>query len=219
LSLIFYGHPFSSYCQKVEVALYENGLEFDYRIVEPDRPEIVAQWVSLWPMKKFPILVDAGRVVAESSIIIEHLHLFHPGPSRLLPDDAAEALEVRFIDRFFDNHVMTPVQQLVGEALRANPNRLAETREKSGTTLNAAYGWLDERLQGRRWAAGERFSMADCAAAPSLFYADWVHAIGDRFATLRAYRSRLLERPSFARAVDEGRPYRHFLPLGAPHRD
>jgi glutathione S-transferase len=203
----------------VEIALYENGLEFEYRIVEPDRPEIVAQWVSLWPMKKFPILIDAGRVVAESSVIIEHLHLLHPGPSLLLPDDAAEALEVRFMDRFFDNHVMTPVQQLVGEALRANPDRLAETRDKCGNTLDAAYGWLDERLQGRRWAAGERFSMADCAAAPSLFYADWVHAIGDRFGTLRAYRSRLLERPSVARAVDEGRPYRHFFPLGAPDRD
>lgn len=219
MSLVLYGHPFSSYCQKVEVALYENGLPFQYRILAPDNPEASAEWASLWPLKKFPVLVDDGRVVAEASIIIEHLDLFHPGPVRLLPDDPEEALEVRFMDRFFDNHVMTRVQQPVSEALRPDGGRKEEALAKSAEALDAAYGWLEKRLTERTWAAGDRFSLADCAAAPSLFYADWVHEIGDAFPTVRAYRSRLLERPSFARAVDEGRPFRPFFPLGAPNRD
>lgn len=170
-------------------------------------------------MKKFPLLVDAGQAVAESSIIIEHLHLFHPGPVRLLPDDPAQALEVRFLDRFFDNHVMAPMQIPVFEAIRPDGGRKEEARAKAAEALDAAYGWLEQRLQRREWAAGEAFSMADCAAAPSLFYADWVHEIGDAFPAVRAYRSRLLGRPSFARAVDEGRPFRAFFPLGAPDRD
>ena len=165
------------------------------------------------------MLVDSGRVVAESSIIIEHLDLFHPGPVRLLSDDPAEALEIRFMDRFFDNQVMTPMQQPVSEALRPDGGRKEEVLAKSAKALDAAYDWLENRLGGRTWAAGNRFSMADCAAAPSLFYADWVHEIGDAFPTVRAYRSRLLKRPSFARAVDEGRPFRAFFPLGAPSRD
>ena len=219
MTLVLYGHPFSSYHQKVVTALYENDLSFECRVLGPDNPQASAEWASLWPVKKFPVLVDGGRVVAESSIIIEHLDLSHPGPVRLLPDDPAEALEVRFMDRFFDNHVMTPVQQPVSEALRPDGGRREEALAKSAEALDAAYGWLEKRLAGRSWAAGDRFSMADCAAAPSLFYADWVHEIGDAFPTVRAYRSRLLERRSFARAVDEGRPFRPFFPLGAPNRD
>jgi glutathione S-transferase len=219
MTMLFYGHPFSSYCQKVEIALYENALPFEYRVVSPEHPTIAAEWARLWPVRKFPVLVDDGRVVAESSIIIEYLQQAHGGPVRLLPDDPAEALEVRFLDRFFDNHVMTPVQQCVGEALRTTPDRLAEAREKSAATLETAYAWLDDRLRGRTWAAGERFSLADCAAAPALFYADWVHAIDARYATLKAFRARLLARPSYARAVDEARPWRPYFPLGAPDRD
>jgi glutathione S-transferase len=219
LTLVLYGHPFSSYCQKVVVALYENDLPFDFRVIGPDNPEIDAEWMSLWPLGKFPVLVDDGCVVAESSIIIEHLHLSHPGPVRLLPDDPRQALEVRFTDRFFDNHVMTPMQQPVFEVLRTDGSRKREVLAQSAAALETAYGWLETRLAGRTWATGEEFSMADCAAAPSLFYADWVHEIGDAFPTVRAYRSRLIERPSFARAVDEGRPYRPFFPLGAPDRD
>lgn len=217
--LALYGHPFSSYCQKVEVALYENEIDFDYRIVRPEDPDVAAEWASLWPLKKFPVLVDGGRVVAEASIIIEHLHLSHPGPVPLLPEDPAELLEVRFMDRFFDLHVMSPVQSAVFEALRPDSDRKEEALTKAAESLQVAYGWLEGRLAGRSWAAGERFSMADCAAAPALFYADWVHRIGDEFPTVRAFRSRLLSRPSFARAVEEGRPYRHFFPLGAPDRD
>lgn len=219
MALVLFGHPFSSYCQKVLVALYENDLAFDFRVVGPDSPDVAAEWMSLWPLGKFPVLVDDGRVVAESSVIVEHLHLRHPGPVRLLPDDPRQALEVRFMDRFFDNHVMTPMQQPVFEALGTDGSRKDEVLARAAEALDAAYSWLETRLAGRTWAADDSFGMADCAAAPSLFYADWVHEIGDAFPTVRAYRSRLLERPSFARAVDEGRPYRPFFPLGAPDRD
>lgn len=218
MSLVMYGHPFSSYCQKVEIALYENELPFQLKLVAPDQPENSAEWAARWPMKKFPVLVDAGRTIAESSIIIEHLHLHHRGPVPLLPDDPAAALEVRFMDRFFDNHVMTPMQQPVWEAIR-HGDRLPDALKKAAEVLDTSYAWLERHLQDRTWAAGDGFSLADCAAAPSLFYADWVHPIGDAFPTLRAYRARLLARPSFARAVEEGRPYRSYFPLGAPDRD
>lgn len=216
--LVLYGHPFSSYTQKVTTALYENDLPFEHRVIGPD-PEVAAEWASLWPLKKFPVLVDDGRVVAESSIIIEHLHLNHPGPVRLLPDDPSQALEVRFMDRFFDNHVMSPMQQPVFEALRPDGGRKDEALARAAEALDTAYGWLEARLQGRAWAAGDAFSLADCAAAPALFYADWVRPISEAFPTVRAYRTRLLARPSFARAVDKARPFRPFFPLGAPDRD
>ena len=123
------------------------------------------------------------------------------------------------MDRFFDNYVMTPMQIPVAEALRADGGRKAEAMESARRALDLAYAWLETRLAGRTWAAGEAFSLADCAAAPSLFYADWVHQIGEAYPRVRAYRSQLLAKPSFARAVDEARPYRSYFPLGAPDRD
>lgn len=215
--LTLYAHPFSSYCQKVLMALWENGAPFAYRHLE--HPGAADERAALWPFGKFPILVDDGRMIAESSVIIEHLDLRHPGPVRFLPDDREAALEVRFMDRFFDNYVMTPMQQPVAEALRAAGGRKDIALEESRRALETAYAWLEERLAGRTWAAGEAFSLADCAAAPSLFYADWVHRIAPRFVVLRAYRARLLARPSFARCVEEARPYRGYFPLGAPDRD
>ncbi|HST44632.1 MAG TPA: glutathione S-transferase family protein [Luteimonas sp.] len=216
--LVFYGHPFSSYCQKVLIALYENGHAFDYRVLEPEHAGVMAEWVALWPLKKMPVLVAAGRTVVETTIIIEHLHLHCRGPVALLPDDPVTALEVRFMDRFFDNHVMTPMQGPVFEALRADGRKETALAE-AARALDTSYAWLDKRLDGRTWAAGDAFSLADCAAAPSLFYADWVHRIGDLFPNVLSYRARLLRRPSVARAVDEARPYRAWFPLGAPDRD
>ena len=219
MSLALYGHPFSSYSQKVLIALYENGMPFDFRGVGPDQPAHTADWLQRWPLRLFPLLLDGDQQVVESSIIIEHLQLAHPGPVRLLPADAQAALQVRFLDRFFDLHVMDPVQFAVGVALR----RLPMTREQglavATDKLERAYGWLEGRLAGRAWAAGDDFTLADCAAAPSLFYADWTHPIAQTYPVLRAYRARLLARPSFARAVDEARPFRHFFPLGTPDRD
>jgi len=218
LSLTLFAHPFSSYCQKVLMALWENATPFAYRHME--EPGVGEDLARLWPIRKFPVLVDSGRTIVETSIIIEHLDLHHRGAVRFLPNDPAAALEVRLLDRFFDQYVMNAAQVAVNESLRTNSDRLDEAKQSAARSLEIAYGWLEERLEGREWAAGAVFSLADCAAAPSLFYADWVHRIDDAaYPSLRAYRTRLLARPSFARAVEEGRRYRHYFPLGAPDRD
>jgi glutathione S-transferase len=214
-----YAHPFSSYCQKVLVALYENDTPFEWRLLSHDDPQILEEFAALWPLKRFPLLVDAGRTVIEASIIIEYLGLHHPGPVRLLPADARAALDVRTMDRFFDNYISTPQQKIVYDSLRPEPERDARGVAEARAMLDTAYGWLDGIMAGREWAAGDDFSLADCGAAPSLFYADWTHRIAPTFPHVIAYRQRLLERASFARAVNEARPYRPFFPLGAPDRD
>lgn len=215
MALALYSHPFSSYCQKVLVALWENALAFDYRHLED--AGVDDERKRLWPLDRFPVLLDGEAVIAESSIIIEHLHIHHPGPVPLLPASPAAALEVRLLDRFFDNYIMAEMSKPVLVAIQGGD--VAAARAGAAKALDTAYAWVETRLVGRQWAAGDVFSMADCAAAPSLFYADWVHPIGGAFSGLRAYRARLLARPSIARAVDEGRPYRHYFPLGAPDRD
>jgi glutathione S-transferase len=219
MSLALYGHPFSSYTQKVLIALYENGTPFEFRCLGPETPQHAAEWLRRWPLRKFPLLVDGERNVVETSVIIEYLQLVHPGPVRLLPADPMLALEVRFLDRFFDLHVMSPVQHAVNGALTGDPVKRQEALAFSEEKLELAYAWLEGQLAGRTWAAGADFTLADCAAAPSLFYADWTHPISASFALLRSYRARLLARPSFARAVDEARPFRPLFPLGAPDRD
>ena len=217
MALTLYAHPFSSYCQKVLVALWENDIAFAYRHLE--EAGAGEELAALWPIGRFPILVDDDKTVVESSIIIEHLDLHHRGPVRLLPDDRAAALDVRLMDRFFDNYIMSAMQKPVAEALRSADGRKETALAEAAKALDTAYAWLEKTLEGRTWATGESFTMADCAAAPSLFYADWVHQIGPDFPTLRAYRARLLARPSVARAVEEARSYRPYFPLGAPDRD
>jgi glutathione S-transferase len=161
------------------------------------------------------VLVDDGLTVVESSIIIEHLDQHHPGPVRFIPNDPEAALEVRLMDRFFDNYSMSAMQKPVFEALSRRGARKEDAMSEARVALDTAYAWLERRLAGRAWAAGDDFTMADCAAAPSLFYADWVHQIAPTFPRLREYRAQLLSRPSFARALEEGRPYRGYFPLGA----
>ena len=219
MSLSLYGHPFSSYTQKVLVALYENDTSFEFRCLGPDTPQHAAEWLRRWPLRKFPLLVDGERNVVETSVIVEYLQLVHPGPVRLLPADPMPALEVRFLDRFFDLHVMSPVQHAVNGALTGDPVKRQEALAFSEEKLELAYAWLEGQLAARTWAAGADFTLADCAAAPSLFYADWTHPISASFPLLRSYRARLLARPSFARAVEEARPFRPLFPLGAPDRD
>ncbi|MBM6580291.1 glutathione S-transferase family protein [Microvirga sp. BT689] len=217
MPLKLYAHPFSSYCQKVLIALYENDTPFEYRMLGNEQSD--KELEELWPIKKFPVLVDNGRTIMEASIIIEHLGLHHSGPVRLIPDDPRAALKVRLMDRFFDNYVMTPMQKIVFDRIRPEQHRDPYGVTEAKAMLDKAYHWLDKTLTGREWAAGAGFSAADCAAAPSLFYADWAHPIGEAFTHVRNYRRKLLARPSFARAVDEARPYRAFFPLGAPDRD
>ncbi len=219
MPLSLFAHPFSSYSQKVLVALYELRIPFDFRLLTPDDPQTAAEHASLWPLRRMPVLVDGERTVAESTIIIEHLDLHYSGPLRLVPEDPGTALGVRMMDRFFDNYVMAPTQAIVGNALRQEGDRDPYGVERARQQLDRAYAWLDESMDGAEWAAGKEFSLADCAAAPSLFYADWTHPISEEFANVRTYRQRLLVRPSFARAVEEARPYRQLFPLGAPDRD
>ena len=219
MALIVYGHPFSSYTQKVLIALHENATPYELRSIGPNAPKVVGEWLARWPLALFPVLVDGDTTVVESSIIIEHLQIHHPGPVRLLPDDAAAALPVRFLDRFFDLHVMDPVQHAVRGAMTGDATKRDEGLALTVQKLDRAYAWADAELKGRTWAAGDTFTLADCAAAPSLFYADWTDPIPAEFTTLRAYRARLLARPSFARAVEAARPLRHLFPLGAPDRD
>lgn len=219
MPLTLFAHPFSSYCQKVLIALYENATPFTLRMLDPSDPATMAAFESLWPLKRFPIVGDGERMIAESSIIIEYLQRNYPGPVRLIPDSPETALDVRFIDRFFDNYMQTPQQKIVFDALRAENQRDPQGVADARAMLEVAYAWLDRQMAGREWAAGENFSLADCSAAPALFYAHWTHAIPEVFANVLAYRSRLNARPSFARAIEGGRPYRKFFPLGAPDFD
>jgi len=219
MSLALYGHPFSSYTQKVLIALYENGTLFEFRSIGPDTPEHSAEWMKRWPLRKFPMLLDGERQVVETSIIIEYLQLKYPGPVRLLPADPMAALEVRFLDRFFDLHVMEAMQVAVASKIGQVPMKSEDGLALAIERLRRAYGWLEGHLEGKTWAAGDDYTLADCAASPSLFYADWTCRIPDAYPRLQAYRARLLARPSFARAVDEARYFRPYFPLGAPDRD
>jgi glutathione S-transferase len=217
--LTLFGHPFSSYTWKAQIALYENATPFEFRMLDPAYPEHQTELARRWPLGKFPALLDGERFVAEASIIIEYLAVNYSGPVTLIPEDADAAVDVRMLDRFFDNYVMTPMQKLVSDALRPEEARDAHGVAEAKVMLDTAYQFLDRLMTSRDWAAAGQFGLADCAAAPSLFYADWAHPIPESLAHARAYRARLLARPSVARCMDEARPYRSFFPLGAPDRD
>lgn len=219
MSLVLHAHPLSSYCQKVLLGLRENGIAFDYRKIEFGDAAHGAELERLWPMKRIPVLVEDGRTIVESSIILEHIDRTYPGTTKLIPDDPAAALEARLMDRIFDNYVMTPMQAIVFEALRPAEARDPFGVAKARKELDTIYAWLDAKLGDREWTAGDAFSLADCAAAPSMFYADWTQPIPDGFKRLKRYRTQLLARPAFAKIIDEARPFRHFFPLGAPDRD
>ncbi len=217
MTLTLHFHPFSSYCQKALIALYEAGTPFEKHVVDLGDPDAAAAFRALWPMGRFPVLVDGrrGATIPESSIIIEYLDRHHPGAALMLPNDPELGLRVRMLDRFFDGYVMTPMQKIVGDHIRPaearDPRGVGEARD----LLARAYGWLDGELAGRSWAAGAAFTMADCSGAPALFYADLL-VPADGFPNVAGYLGRLRARPSFARAVDEARPYRGFFPPGWP---
>lgn len=212
--LKLYAHPFSSYSQKVLIALWANGVPFEYRMLED--PDAAREWETLWPIKRFPVLVDGDRMVFEASAILEHLDAHHRGPVPLIHGDG---VETRMLDRFFDHYVMEPMQKIVLDHRRAPADRDGCGVAEAHAMLERAYAWLDTHMAARTWAQDDVFGMADCAAAPALFYADWVHGIGDAMPHVRAYRMRLLTHPAVARAVDEARPYRGYFPPGAPDRD
>lgn len=215
--LALYGHPFSSYTWKALIPLYANATPFEFRVVDPDHPDHAAVVRSAGPLGKFPVLDDDGRLIFEATTIVEHLALHHPGAHPLLPTDPDAAANVRMLDRVLDNYVMNVAQIVVNEYLRdaTNPDqtRCAEARDQ----LSRVYGWLDGWLAS--WPLTDRVTLIECAAAPSLFYADWVHPIAGAFPRLQAFRAHLLALPAVARCVEDARPYRPFFPLGAPDRD
>jgi glutathione S-transferase len=217
MSLEFFGHPFSSYTQKVLIALWADDTQFNYRMIED--PANMEELKRHSPYGLFPLLIDNGRPVLETSTIIEHLHAHHRGANDWIPDGET-GRQVRFLDRFFDLYVMGNMQRPVSDTIRpAGSNRDPFGVAKARGDLHTAYDWLEANLGDGPWAVGDLFTMADCAAAPSLFYADWVEEIGPARPRLAAYRARLLAHPAVVRAVDEGRPFRHYFPLGAPDRD
>lgn len=221
MTLQLFGHPFSSYCMKVLIPLWADDTPFDYRHIENGHPDELANAAFLLkhsPFGQFPLLVDGDRVIFESTTIIDHLALHHPGPNRWIPDGEI-GLQVRFLDRIFDNYVMNQATVAVFDAIRPEESRDPFGVAKARDRLNTAYDWLEANLPDGPWAVGEEFTLADCAAAPSLFYADWVEEIGPSRPRLAAYRARLLAHPTVKRAVDEARPYRAYFPLGAPDRD
>ena len=218
MSLQLYAHPFSSYCQKVLIALWADGTPFEYRILDGDHPDNMAELRRRWPFVLFPMLVDDGETVVETTPIIEHLQARHPGPNIWIPDGEL-GRRVRFLDRFFDQYVMNTMTVSVFNALRPEESRDVFGVEQALAKLRIAYDWLEENLGEGLWAVGDTFTLADCAAAPSLFYADWVEEIGLDRPRLAAYRARLLAHPQVSRAVDEARPFRAFFPLGAPDRN
>jgi glutathione S-transferase len=214
MSLTLHMHPLASYCWKVLIALYENDTPFEAHLVDLSDPQVVAAFRALWPTAKMPLLVDQARdrTVPETSIIIEYLQTAYPGPVRFIPDDPEAALRVRLLDRLFDNYVQESMQKIVGDRIRPagakDPHGVAHARSQ----LAMAYDLLEGQLAGRTWAAGEAFSLADCAAAPALFYADKVAPLGEAHPVVSAYLDRLLARPSFARVLQEAEPYFAMFP-------
>lgn len=210
---VMYQHPLSSYVQKAKTAFYEKGVPFETKMLDGAQP-VAGEFAALWPIGRFPVIVDGDRTIFEATGIIEYLEARYPDAPRLIPQDPMAAVEVRMWDRFFDNYVNYPQQRVVLSAIGREPDA-GDGGARWKAAFDTAYALLDRRMADRTWVAGD-FSLADCAAAPALLYADWTYPIDERFAALRAYRQRLIERPSYARALDEARPYRHMFPLGAP---
>lgn len=214
MSLTLYIHPLASFCHKVLIALYENGTPFRAETVNLGDPGAAAAHTERWPVGKIPVLVDekAKRVVPETSIIIEYLQAHYPGPVTLLPAENEAQLQTRLWDRFFDLYVNVPVGKIVIDRIRpegkADPFGVAEAH----ALLDTAYGMIDGQMATHHWATGDEFSLADCAAAPALFYAPFVHPFGDGRRHLARYRDQLLERPSVRRVIAEARPYFSMFP-------
>ena len=217
MTLTLYYHPFSSYCQKALIALYETEAEFERVIVDLMNPESRAAFARVWPLAKFPVLVDGetSLTLPEATIIVEYLAQHRRGGSTLVPSDGEAALQARLWDRFFDNYIHTPMQKIVVDHFRPEGGGDPVGVEQAKALLSTAYPILDEKLAGGGWVAGADFTLADCAAAPALFYANILVPFAEH-RHLAAYYQRLLSRPSFARAVDEARPYRSFFPLPWP---
>jgi glutathione S-transferase len=214
MSLKFFFHPLASFCHKVLIALYENGTPFEPHVVDLGNEASTAAFKKLWPVGKMPVLRDDARdrTIPESSIIIEYLAQHYPGPTELIPEDADLALQTRLRDRFYDLYVHEPMQKIVGDKLRPAGKTDPHGVEAAKAQLRMSYGMIDEEMATRTWAMGDAFSLADCAAAPPLFYANKLMPFGESHRNVAAYFERLAKRPSFARALVEAEPYMKFFP-------
>jgi glutathione S-transferase len=214
MSLRLYFHPLSSFSQKVLIALYENETPFEPRIIAFGDPKANEELKAIWPMGRFPVLRDEARdwTIPESSIIIEYLAQHYPGKSELVPQDADLGRQMRLRDRFFDLYVNVQMQKIVVDRLRPSGQGDAYGVEQAKAMLLTAYGVIDRALETKTWAMGDHFSMADCAAAPALNFANMLVPLGDKFPHAAAYLRRLTARPSFARALKEAEPYLELLP-------
>lgn len=212
--LVLHYHPLSSYCHKVLIGLYEKGLAFEPRLVELGSPEGRSAFAALWPTAKIPLLENraAARVIPETTIQLEYLDRLSSVAAPLFPADRAARLEARLWDRLFDQYVMTPMQRIVADRLRPETEGHAPTVAEAHATLDMAYAMAQRQLASNAWAAGASFSVADCAAAPALFYAHVLHPFGAEHADLAAYFERLLARPSVRRVLDEARPWFKYFP-------
>lgn len=217
-----YGHPLASFYWKAAIALYERDVPFEFLMVDPAHPENTQAVARHAPTGQFPVLIDGGRAVIESAAIIEYLDLHHGDAPPLIPADPRQAIEVRQMDSVFDDYVMAPLTRMVLNAIRTEDKRdpLADTQAQD--TLDKTYRWLNGWMDGREWAANGQFSLADVAAGPSLFYAHWGYAIPQEHKALRAYRTRLMARPSIARVINEAQLWFQYFPLkdrGTPDLD
>lgn len=215
MTLTLYMHPLASYCHKVLIALYESGTSFEARIVDFGNAESTARFLDVWPVGKMPVLRDESRdrTVPESSVIIEYLDQHYPGASPMLPEDDQSRLDARLWDRLFDLYVHAPMQKIVADRLRPPGERDGHGVAEARATLATAYGMVERHMAERTWAAGESFSIADCAASPALFYAGILEPFPPANRNLAAYFERLLERPSYARTLAEARPYFDLFPF------
>jgi glutathione S-transferase len=207
VALTLYYHPLSSYCQKAMIALYENGTPFTPQLIDLRNEDSRAVLTKIWPMSKFPVLTDGDWTVPESSIIIEYLARHHPGPVKLLPDDPDLARRTRMCDRFYDFYVNDQMAKIVQDRWRPEGRNDPYGVEKATGVLKTALGMVEEDMAKKQWAMGEDFGMADCAAAPALFYADMVAPFRDTHPNAARYLGRLKGRPSFARVLKEAEPY------------
>lgn len=214
MTLKLYYHPLASYCWKALIALYENDHSFDKQSVDLMIPHERETFAKLSPFTKFPLLEDPARGarIAESTTIIEYLALHYPSRSPLIPADPHGAFEVRRLDRLFDLYVHEPLQKIVADIIRAPGTKDPTGVDQARTVLARAYDVLEAELGAKQWAAGAAFSMADCAAAPALYYANRVAPLGAAHAKLMAYLERLHQRPSFARVFEEAQPYLGMFP-------
>lgn len=214
MSLVLYYHPLASFCQKVLIALYENATPFEPRIVDLSDTSSASDLFRYWPLGKIPVLYDrsATRAVPETSIIIEYLAQHHPGPVALIPDDTEQALQVRLWDRFFDLYVQGPMQTIISDRRRARDRRDSHAVDEADATLHTAYNMLEKQLRDGGFIVSDQLSLADCAAAPALFYAYAALPFADR-PKLSAYFDRLRTRPAIARVIREAGPYLKSFPL------